>query len=144
LVQKCKVTHGNGIVGTISINKKLGAKTRRPQVFTYYDLLEGLTNEKEDLIFETKPKLFSINTIIISDETISLLNVGVSKIRINGEFELEQGIQNHRITKGMASIINKTKFNVILEVSLEDKVYPETYYHHSQVDIEGDETLAKF
>jgi len=91
-LKDAKVTHGNGIVGTISINKKLGAKTRRPQVFTCYDLLEGLTNEKEDLVFETKPKLFSISTIIILDETISLLNVGVSKIRINGKFELKQGI----------------------------------------------------
>jgi hypothetical protein len=44
----------------------------------------------------------------------------------------------------MASTTKRTKFNVILEVSLEDKVYPETYYHHSQVDIEVDETLAKF
>jgi hypothetical protein len=26
---------------------------------------------------------------------------------------------------------------------MEDKVYLETYYHHSQVDIEVDETLAK-
>jgi hypothetical protein len=44
----------------------------------------------------------------------------------------------------MASTTKRTKFNAILEVSLEDKVYPETYYHHSQVDIEVDETLAKF
>jgi len=44
----------------------------------------------------------------------------------------------------MASTTKRTKFNVILEVSLEDKVYPQTYYHHSQVDIEVDETLAKF
>jgi len=44
----------------------------------------------------------------------------------------------------MASTTKRTKFNVILKVSLEDKVYPKTYYHHSQVDIEVDETLAKF
>jgi hypothetical protein len=45
---------GNGIIRTISIHKKLGVKTKRPQVFVCYDLLEGLTNEKEDLIFEIK------------------------------------------------------------------------------------------
>jgi hypothetical protein len=28
--------------------------------------MEGLTDEEEDLIFETKPKLFSINTITLS------------------------------------------------------------------------------
>jgi hypothetical protein len=30
-----------------------------------------------------------------------------------------------------------------LEVSLEDKVYPKTYYHHSHDDIQVNETLAK-
>jgi hypothetical protein len=40
-------------------------------------MMESLTNEKEDLIFEIKPKLFSIGTIIILNETISLLSVGV-------------------------------------------------------------------
>jgi hypothetical protein len=33
--------------------------------------MEGLVDEK-DLIFERKPKLLSIGTITISDETISL------------------------------------------------------------------------
>jgi hypothetical protein len=40
-------------------------------------------------------------------------------------------------------IINTTKFHVRLEISLENKVYPKTYYHHSQANIEVDETLAK-
>ncbi len=31
---------GNGIVETISVNRKLGAKTRRPQVLVCYDLME--------------------------------------------------------------------------------------------------------
>jgi hypothetical protein len=85
------IVQGNGIVITISVNKKLGAKTINPQVLICYDLLEGLTYEEENLIFETKLKLLSIGTIIILDETVSLLSVGVSKIRINKESELEQG-----------------------------------------------------
>ncbi len=36
-----------------------------------------------------------------------------------------------------------TKFNVKPEISFEDKVYPKTYYHHSQIDIEVGKTLAK-
>jgi hypothetical protein len=40
------------------------------------------------------------------------------------------------------SIINTTKFHVRLEISLENKVYPKTYYHHRQANIEVDETLA--
>ncbi len=41
------------------------------------------------------------------------------------------------------SIVKSKDFCVRLEVSLEDKVYPETNYHHSQDDIQVDETLAK-
>jgi hypothetical protein len=44
---------GYGTIKTISINKKLGAKTKRPKILVCYDLLEGLIDEKEDLIFET-------------------------------------------------------------------------------------------
>jgi hypothetical protein len=47
------IVQGNGIIKIISINKKLGVKIRRPQVLVCYDLMECLTYEKEDLIFET-------------------------------------------------------------------------------------------
>ncbi len=69
----------------------MGVETRRPQVFVCYDLLEGLTNEEEDLIFKIKLKLFSIGTIIISKEIISSLSIGVLNIRINEEFDPQQG-----------------------------------------------------
>jgi hypothetical protein len=59
-LKDAKVTHdwdnnviivkGNGTIKTISINKKLGVKTRRPQVLVYYDLMEG---KWKDIIFET-------------------------------------------------------------------------------------------
>jgi hypothetical protein len=81
-LKDAKVTHdwgnkviniqGVGTVIIILINKKLGAKS-----------LERLTNEEEDMIFETKLELFSIGTIIISNEIISLSSIGVSKIKIN-------------------------------------------------------------
>jgi hypothetical protein len=53
--------------------------------------MERLTYEKEDMIFETTAKLFSIGTIIFSKEIVLLLNVGVLKIRSNKEFDPEQG-----------------------------------------------------
>jgi hypothetical protein len=53
--------------------------------------MEGLANEEEDLIFETKIELFLIGTIILSKETVSLSSVKVSKIKINHEYNLEQG-----------------------------------------------------
>jgi hypothetical protein len=42
---------------------KLGVETRRSQLLVYYDLMERLIDEEEDLIVETKPKVFSIGTI---------------------------------------------------------------------------------
>jgi hypothetical protein len=43
----------------------------------------------------------------------------------------------------MASTTKTIELNVKLEISLKDKVYLETYYHHSQADIEVDETPTK-
>jgi hypothetical protein len=43
----------------------------------------------------------------------------------------------------VALITKTTEFNVKLETSLENKVYPKTYYHHSQANIEVDETPTK-
>jgi hypothetical protein len=96
------IVQGNGTVKIISINKKLKAKTKTPQILVCYDLMEGLTNEDEDMMFETKPKLFLINTIIISNETISLPSVGVTNIKINGKFKPKQGISYQGATKVMA------------------------------------------
>jgi hypothetical protein len=39
--------------------------------------------------------------------------------------------------------VKSKDFCVRLEVSFEDKVYFKNYYHHSQDDIQVDETLAK-
>jgi hypothetical protein len=53
--------------------------------------MEGLTYEEEDLIFETKPKLFSIGTITLSKEMVSLLNVEMSEIKSTEEFDPKKG-----------------------------------------------------
>ncbi len=55
-----------------------------------YDLMEGLTYEEEDPIFEIKPKLLSISTIIIFFKK-NLLNVGVLEIKSIEEFDPKQG-----------------------------------------------------
>jgi hypothetical protein len=43
----------------------------------------------------------------------------------------------------VALTIKTNFFNVRPNISLENKVYLETSYHHSQIDIEVDETLTK-
>jgi hypothetical protein len=72
------IVQSNGIIKIISINKKLGAKTKKPQVFVCYDSMENVTKEEKDLIFEIEPKLFSTGMITISGEIISLLSFGLS------------------------------------------------------------------
>jgi hypothetical protein len=49
--------------------------------------MQGLTYEEEDLIFETEPELLSIGTITFSEETLSLLNIGVLEIESTKEFD---------------------------------------------------------
>ncbi len=137
------IIQGNGIVKTISISKKLGVETRSFQILVCYDLLEGLTDEEEDLIFEIEPKLLSIGTITILDEIVSLLSIGMSKAIINGKSNLKQGTSNQGVIEVVLSTTNTIKCHVRLEISLEDKVYPKIYYHRNQVDIEVDETPAK-
>jgi hypothetical protein len=54
---------GNGRIKTIIITKHLGGEVKIPEVLLCYDDQNGITDEKEDNIFGTKPKLFSIETI---------------------------------------------------------------------------------
>ncbi len=54
---------GNGIIRTIIVTKHLGGEIRRPKVLLCYDHQNGIIDEKEDIIFATNPKLFSIGTI---------------------------------------------------------------------------------
>jgi hypothetical protein len=87
--------------------------------------------------------LFSIGTITLSEETISLLNVGISEIRSIEESNSKRRTSNQTTIKVVPSIVKSKDFCVRPEVSSEDKVYPKTYYHHSHDDIQVDETLAK-
>jgi len=73
--------------------------------------LEGLIDEEEDLIFETKLEPFSIGTITISKETISLFSVRVSEAMKNLTRDIKLG---------------SSKNNGFNNTSLEDKVYPKT------------------
>ncbi len=105
----------------------MGTEIRRHQVLVCYDLLERLTDEKEDLNFETELELFSIGTIIISNEKNSLLSVGMSKIKISEESKPEKGTLDQMVTKVVPSTIKLEDFYVKPEISLEEKVYSKTY-----------------
>jgi hypothetical protein len=51
--------------------------------------MERLKYEKEDLVFGTKLKLFLIGTVTFIEEIISLLIVGILKIKSIEESNLE-------------------------------------------------------
>ncbi len=50
-----------GIIETTLITKKLGAPTKRLKVLVCYDFHLGMYDKEEDLMFVTKPILFSIH-----------------------------------------------------------------------------------
>ncbi len=56
---------GASIVKTIHVNKKLGAPTKRPKVLVCYEFHYGIFDEEQDFMFTTKPRLFSIKTIVV-------------------------------------------------------------------------------
>jgi hypothetical protein len=66
--------------------------------------------------------LFSIGTIIVSDEIISLMSIGVSKSRISEEIELEQVTSNQKTTKVVPLTTKPDDFYIKPEISLENKV----------------------
>jgi hypothetical protein len=56
---------GVGTIRTIPITKKLGAPTKRPKALVCYDFHSKIFNKEGDLMFATKPRMFSIETIVI-------------------------------------------------------------------------------
>jgi hypothetical protein len=87
--------------------------------------------------------LFSIGIITLSEETIPWLNVGVSEIRSTKESDLKQKTLDQTTTEMVLSIVKLEDFCVKPKVSLEDKVYLETYYNHNHDDMQVDEILVK-
>ncbi len=87
--------------------------------------------------------MFSIGIITLLEETIPWLNVGVSEIRSTKESDLEQKTLDQTTTEMVLSIVKLEDFCVKPKVSLEDKVYLETYYNHNHDDMQVDEILVK-
>jgi hypothetical protein len=70
----------------------LGGEVRRPKVLLCYNYQNGITNEEEDSIFATKPKLFSIGTINLPKtiQFVKTTNVEIMDIDVKINI-LEQG-----------------------------------------------------
>jgi hypothetical protein len=136
------IIQGNGTFRTISVNRKVGANTRRPQVC--YDLMERLIDEEEDLIFDIELEPLSIGTITLLKETATLLNVGVSEIKSIEKIDAKHRTSNQIVVEVVPSTLKSKDLFVRPKVSLEDKVYPKTCYHKSHDDIQVNETTKKY
>jgi len=62
---------GNDIVKIIFISKYLNGNIRQPQMIVSYNFMEGVTDEKEEMLFFSKLNLFSIGMITFPDEVIA-------------------------------------------------------------------------
>jgi hypothetical protein len=51
---------GNGTIQTIVVTKHLGINLKRPYVLLCFDYHDGITNEKEYMMFVSELELFSI------------------------------------------------------------------------------------
>jgi len=95
----------------------LGNEVRRPKVLLCYDYQNGITDEEKNIIFATKPKLFSIGTINLLEkiQCMKTTDVGIMDIDVKTNIS-EQGSEVLNTKKKIPSNIYE------LKVVLEDKV----------------------
>ncbi len=95
----------------------MGNEVRRPKVLLCYDYQNGITDEEKDIIFATKPKLFSIGTINLLEkiQCMKTTDVGIMDIDVKTNIS-EQGSEVLNTKKKIPSNIYE------LKVVLEDKV----------------------
>jgi hypothetical protein len=107
-------------------------------VLLCYNYQNGLTNEEEDIIFATEPKLFSIGTINLLKTIQSMKTIDVeimdNNVKTNNS-EFKFGVQSTE------KKITSNKYEP--KVALKDKVYPDTYYNHQPWNVAMDEILGK-
>jgi hypothetical protein len=128
---------GNGTIRTIIVTKHLGSEVRRPEVLLCYDYQNGITDEKEDIIFTIEPKLFSIGTISLP-KTIQFVKTTYVGIM---DTDVKTNILEQRYVQSTQKKILSNKYEP--KVIIQDKVYPKTYYRHQLGSVVVDEILAK-
>jgi len=69
------IIQGTNTIKTIFVTKKLGTPTKHPEVLVCYDFHSGIFDKKKDLMFATKPRLFSIGIIVVLASIWSNQNV---------------------------------------------------------------------
>ncbi len=103
-----------------------------------YNYQNGITDEEEDIIFVIKLELFSIGTINLLEtiQFVKTTDVGIMDTDVKTIIS-KQGIEVHNIKKKIHGNRYEPK------VTLEDKVYLDTYYKHQPRNVVMDKILAK-
>ncbi len=90
-----------------------------------YNYQNGIINEEKDIIFATKPKLFSIGIINFPKTIQSMKSIAMEIMDTSGKTSIL------KLNFGVHSIKKKTIGKTYEpKVILEDKVYLEIYYNH--------------
>jgi hypothetical protein len=72
---------GNGMMLTIVVTKHLDSNTKRFEVLLCYDLMEGVTDEEEQIFFAIELNLFTFGTITLSE--LKILNATIFGAKVN-------------------------------------------------------------
>jgi hypothetical protein len=63
------------MVCTIVITKHLDNNTKHPKIMLFYDLMEGVTDEEEKILFVAKSNLFTLGTITLTELEILSITI---------------------------------------------------------------------
>jgi hypothetical protein len=69
------------MVQTIVVTKHLNSNTKHPEVLLCYDLMKGVTNEEEEILFTTKSNLFTLGAITLFE--LKIVNVIIFVAKVN-------------------------------------------------------------
>ncbi len=120
------------------MTKHLGTNLKRLEVLLCFDYQNGIIDDEENLMFANEPKLFSIGTINLPLETLDIVVVNTIQLKKITKTIDSKAEPSCNFKSSAKTVVDKRP-----EVSLEDKVYLETYYHHTPCQVQIDETLAK-
>ncbi len=82
----------------------MGNEVRRPELLLCYNYQNGITNEEKDIIFATKPKLFSIGTISLPETIKFMKTIDVGIMDMNMKISIsKQGYEVLNIEKKIPS-----------------------------------------
>jgi hypothetical protein len=124
------------------IIKKLRAPTKCPKVLICYDFHYGIFDEEEDLMFATKPKIFSIGTIVVptsvwSNQPIKLITS--ASLNLIGQVIIPIKLMFKSFVS--SNIFDKLIFILPIKITIPPNIFqhvPETFFQLKIKEMEID------